>query len=206
VGTGTLGAATVRGHVSLKEKGGRPSSDLSSVVVYIDGASAAAGPRRATMTMKGKAFDPRVLVVPVGGTVDFPNADPILHNVFSVTKGNPFDLSLYKAPKSASWTFRSPGVVNVYCNIHPQMSAVILVRDNPYFTMAAADGSFAIDGVPAGRYTVRAWHDRAGEASQSVVVGAAEGGDVALDLDASRYKWIPHRNKFGRPYAPAETY
>ena len=203
-----LDAATVRGQVTLKEKGGRMATDLSSIVVYIEGASGASAPKRTTMTMtmKGKAFEPRVLVVPVGGTVDFPNADPILHNVFSVTKNNSFDLQLYKAPKTASWTFRNPGIVNVYCNIHPQMGAVILVRDNPYFTTASTDGTFAIDGVPAGRYTVHAWHDRGGEEAQEVVVGGRLAKDLKFALDASKYRWIPHRNKFGRAYASGETY
>ena len=71
--------------------------------------------------------------------------------MFSVSGENRFDLDLYKRPKSKSWTFQTPGVVRVYCNIHPQMSAVVLVRDNPYFTTAAADGSFTLEGVPAGR-------------------------------------------------------
>ena len=88
------------------------------------------------MTMKGKAFLPRVTVVPVGSTVDFPNEDPIFHNVFSVSGENRFDLDLYKRPKSGSWTFQAPGLVRVYCNIHPQMSGVVLVRDNAYFVHA----------------------------------------------------------------------
>lgn len=206
VGAQPLDAATVRGQVTLKEKGGRMATDLSSIVVYIEGAPGASAPKRTTMTMRGKAFEPRVIVVPVGGTVDFPNADPILHNVFSVTKNNAFDLQLYKAPKTASWTFRNPGIVSVYCNIHPQMGAVILVRDNPYYTTASADGTFAIEGVPSGRYTVHAWHDRGGEAAQEVVVGGSSPSALKFALDASKYRWIPHRNKLGRAYASGETY
>src|SRR6185503_5717855 len=114
--------------------------------------------------MKGKEFQPRITVVGVGTTVEFPNEDPIFHNAFSVSGENRFDLDLYKRPKTGAFTFQKPGVVRVYCNIHPQMSAVVLVRDNPFFTRAAADGSFAIEGVPAGRYTLTAWHDKAGTA------------------------------------------
>jgi hypothetical protein len=74
---------------------------------------------------------------------------------------NRFDLDLYKRPKSGRFTFQNPGVVRVYCNIHPQMSAVVVVRDSPFFAMAQADGSFAIPDVPAGRYVLKAWHERA---------------------------------------------
>ncbi len=98
------------------------------------------------MTMRGKAFTPHVLAVPVGSTVDFPNDDPILHNVFSVSGENRFDLQLYKRPKSGSWTFQKPGVVRVYCNIHPQMSAIVLVTDSPHVAKTAADGSFRRKG------------------------------------------------------------
>jgi plastocyanin len=203
-------AGTISGRVEMTEKGGRKATDLSDVVVYVQGArprpraAAAANPQ---VVMKAKAFTPRVVVVPVGGTVDFPNEDPIFHNAFSVSGENRFDLQLYKRPKSGSQTFQHPGVVRVYCNIHPQMSAVVLVRDNPYFAKAGTDGSFAIEGVPAGKYTLVAWHDKGGEASQEVVVPAQ--GQVAakpLALDASGFKPTAHKNKFGKDYSTDEKY
>jgi hypothetical protein len=146
-----------------------------------------------------------VTVVPVGSTVDFPNEDPIFHNVFSVSGDNRFDLDLYKRPKSGSWTFQAPGLVRVYCNIHPQMSAVVLVRDNAYFARAAEDGAFTIADVPPGRYTLKAWHERAGEVSQAVTVAE---GDVRADLvlDASNYKRASHKRKDGSSYGPGEKY
>jgi plastocyanin len=201
-----LRAGTVKGAVELVEKGGRKATDLSDVVVYVDGAKAKPRPARATMVMKGKSFTPRVVVVPVGGTVEFPNEDPIFHNVFSVSGDNRFDLDLYKRPKKGAWTFQHPGVVRVYCNIHPQMSAVVVVRDNPYYAKAAQDGSFAIEDVPAGRYLLRAWQERAGEVSQEITVPAQ--GEVAarLTLDASGFKRVPHKNKFGKDYAADEKY
>ena len=202
-------AGTVSGRVELVEKGGRKATDLSDVVVYIEGPKAKAKPTGPApkVVMKGKAFTPRVAVVPVGGTVEFPNDDPIFHNVFSVSGENRFDLPLYKRPKSGAQTFQHPGVVRVYCNIHPQMSAVVLVRDNPFFAKAAPDGSFTIEGVPAGRYKLVAWHDKAGETSQDVVVPAQ--GQLAagpMVLDASAFKQIPHKNKFGKDYAADEKY
>lgn len=199
-------AGVVRGRVTLKEKGGKPATDVSAAVVFVDGLAAGTSPGRATITMRGKAFEPKVVVTTVGGTVDFPNEDPILHNVFSVTNSNPFDLQLYKKPKSGSWTFTKPGIVKIYCNIHPQMSGVVLVRDNPYYTRPAADGSFVIEGVPNGRQTIKAWHERGGEVEETVDVGTEGKNEVTLALDASKFKWIPHRNKFGKPYPEGEKY
>jgi plastocyanin len=199
-------AGTVRGRIQVVDKGGKKATDVSDVVVYVDGAKARPKPARATVTMKGKSFLPRVVAVAVGGAVDFPNEDPIFHNVFSVSGENRFDLDLYKRPKSGSWTFQHPGIVRVYCNIHPQMSAVVVVRDNPYFTKAGADGSFVIEDVPAGKYELKAWQERAGEGSVEITVGAASETTAELTLDASTFKRAPHKNKFGKDYAGDEKY
>jgi len=201
-------AGTVGGRVELVEKGGRKATDLSDVVVYIDGpkAKAKAAAPATKVVMKGKAFSPRVAVVPVGGTVEFPNEDPIFHNVFSVSGDNRFDLQLYKRPKTGSQTFQHPGLVRVYCNIHPQMSAVVLVRDNPFFTKAGADGTYVLDGIPAGKYVVKAWHERGGETEAEVSVAAEGRASADLHLDASTYKQLPHKNKFGKDYSTDEKY
>jgi plastocyanin len=204
---GSAAAGTVTGSVSLVEKGRRPAKDLTEVVVYVEGAKAPLGPSAASMKMKGKAFTPRVAVVGVGGTVEFPNEDPIFHNVFSVSGENRFDLDLYKRPKTGRATFQHPGIVKVYCNIHPQMSAVVLVRDNPFFTRAGADGRFVLEGVPAGRYVVKAWHERAGEVSTTVTVPAEGSVQAAvLALDASKFKSVVHKNKFGKDYSTDDKY
>ena len=206
LGSPTL-AGTVKGQVELVEKSGKKTADLTDVVVYVDGIKAKPRPSHATMTMKGKAFTPRVVVVGVGGTVDFPNEDPIFHNVFSVSGDNRFDLDFYKRPKSGQWIFQNPGIVRVYCNIHPQMSAVVVVRDSPYFAKAEADGSFVIPDVPAGRYTLKAWHERAGqEASVSVTVPATAEVGAKLVLDASSYRRVPHKKKDGKDYGGDEKY
>jgi plastocyanin len=205
-------AGTVTGTVTLVEKGGKKASDLSEVVVYVEGvkargARASSRPNTATMTMKGKAFTPRVVAVPVGGTVEFPNDDPIFHNVFSVSGENRFDLSLYKRPRKGLQAFAHPGVVKVYCNIHPQMAGVVMVADSPYFAKAAPDGSFAIEDVPAGKYMVKAFHEKAPEVAVEVTVPAQ--GDAkapALSLDASTYKRVQHKNKFGKDYSTEEKY
>jgi plastocyanin len=201
-----LRAGAITGKVELVDKGGRKATDLSDVVVYVDGARVKPKPATATMVMKGKAFNPRVVVVPVGGTVQFPNEDPIFHNAFSVSGDNRFDMELYKRPKVGAFTFQHPGIVKVYCNIHPQMSAVVLVRDNPLFTKAAVDGSFTIENVPAGKYVVKAWHERGGEAGKEVTVTDAGTVQARFTLDGSTYKSVPHKNKFGKDYSTDEKY
>jgi plastocyanin len=201
-----LAAGTVTGRVELIEKGGRKAMDMSDVVVYLDGVRQRPRPAQATMSMKGKAFIPRVVVVPVGGTVQFPNDDPIFHNVFSVSGENRFDLDLYKRPKSGSWTFQHPGIARVYCNIHPQMSGVVMVRDNPYFAKAAQDGSFVIEGVPAGTYVIKAWHERTQESQAEITVPAEGQAQAQLVLDGSKYKRVQHKNKFGKDYSAGEKY
>ena len=194
-------AGTIAGRVSVLDRGGRPASDLTNVVVYVDGVKVKPRPATAKVSMKGKQFLPHVVAVPVGGTVEFPNDDPIFHNVFSVSGENRFDLALYKRPKTGAQTFHHPGVVKVYCNIHPQMSAVVVVRDNPFFTKVSPDGSFAIENVPAGRHVVKAWHERAGESSAEVAVPEHGSVSASLALDASKHKRVQHKNKFGKDYS-----
>jgi plastocyanin len=192
---------TVRGQVQLLEKGERPASDLSQVLVWVEGPKVPPAPSTERIRMKGKTFIPHLVVVPLGGSVEFPNQDPILHNAFSMTAGNRFDLDLYKRPNSRTWTPRAAGIVRVYCNIHPQMSAIVVVRDNPFWVFASSDGAFTIPDVPEGRWTVTAWHERSGEASRSVEVSADGRLSVSISLDASHYKRAPHKNKYGKDYA-----
>lgn len=200
------GAGSVTGRVQVVDKAGKAAADLGDTVVWIDDVKARPRPARATITMQGKAFVPKVTVVPVGSTVDFPNQDPILHNVFSVSGENRFDLDLYKRPKSGSVTFQVAGLVRVYCNIHPQMSAIVMVRDNPFFAKAGPDGSFRIEGVPAGRHVLKAWHERGGESSTEVVVPGEGEVSAELRLDASTWKRAPHKNKYGKDYSTGEKY
>jgi plastocyanin len=107
-------------------------------------------------------FQPDVIVVPVGSTVEFPNLDPIFHNVFSLSKAQPFDLGYYPQGHSRNVKFNHPGVVQVYCHIHANMYAAIVVTDSPWYQKPAADGSFSFSNVPPGRYRLIAWHMVAG--------------------------------------------
>lgn len=198
----TASSGDIVGRVDLIVKGGKKAADLSDVVVYVESSKSRAKPGREVITMRGKAFTPHVIAVSVGSTVEFPNQDPILHNVFSVSGGDGFDLGLYKRPKSGSRTFDKPGVYTLYCNIHPQMSATVVVRENPYFAKAEKDGSFRIEGVPAGDYSLTAFHEQSGEAVPvSVKVPAVGEVSATLTLDATSYKRVPHKNKLGKDYA-----
>lgn len=208
VPAGALDASTLRGKVEVLEKDGQRAQDTADAVVWVEGPPPArTRPPAVTVTMKSKAFLPRVTVVGVGASVEFPNQDAIFHNVFSVSGENRFDLQLYKKPKTASKVFDHPGVVRIYCNIHPQMSGFVVVRDNPFWAKVAADGSYTIPDVPAGTWVLKAWHERAGEsAPQTVQVKDAGTLENSFTLDASKYKRAPHKNKFGKDYEVGEKY
>jgi plastocyanin len=192
----------VEGRVILV-KSGSPLPDASNAVVWIDkirGGGGSAG-ARAKMRSEQKRFSPRVVVVRSGGTVEFPNADPIYHNVFSVSGGNRFDLGLYRSGAIREKTFGEPGLVRVYCNIHPQMVGFVMVVDSDFAAVTGRDGSFRFEGVPPGTHTVRAWQDEGGDGQASVTVGGPT-APVTIRLDVTNFKPQPHKNKFGKDYPP----
>jgi len=133
-----------------------------------------------TLNQQGARFEPDLIVLPVGSTVDFPNSDPIFHNVFSLSKAQPFDLGYYPQGKSRSVKFNNPGVIQVYCHIHANMYAAIVVTASPWFQKPASDGSFSFSGVPAGRYRLTAWHKIAGLHKVDVVVPETGSAEVTI--------------------------
>ena len=150
----------------------------------------------------GKKFLPGWAVIQRGTTITFPNNDNIYHNVFSMSPGNSFDLGLYNsAGDPKSHTFTEAGPVDVYCNIHPQMAARVLVVPNRYFAKVKADGSFEIPGVPSGRRKVVAWAPGASPSSDWVEVGAGQPSDVHFKLEP---KSSAHKNKSGQSYGSYE--
>lgn len=186
-GGGFAQAANVAGYVSLA--GGGPQLDLSRTVIYLDARPdlVSAPPpdgQRPQIAQHDKAFAPDLLVVVQGTTVEFPNWDPFSHNVFSRSRAASFDLERYEQGQSKSYTFNSVGVVQVFCNIHPQMRAVLLVVPNRWFTRADAQGRFALPDVPPGPHVLVAWHERAGEQPQSIDVPFEGLREVGLTLAA----------------------
>jgi plastocyanin len=180
-----------------------PESELRHVVVYVkDAPKTAVQPVRAEIHQRNENFVPRVVAVTVGSTVEFPNDDPIYHNVFSVSGGNRFDLGLYRSGASKSRKFEETGLVRVYCNIHPQMVGFIVVVDSDHVAVTGPTGAFRFDGVPPGRYVLKAWHEETGEISQPVTVPGAGDAPLELKLDATGFKPEPHKNKYGKDYPP----
>ena len=200
VTAGRHGAAQgrVAGRVTLLEKGGKTPSDLGAAVVYFEGGEAGR-PVTVDIAINDKEYVPRVVVVPVGSTVRFVNHDPFDHNVFSAAEPA-FDLGQYGRGETREWTFTSPGLVRVFCNVHPRMVAFVQVIAGRYFTQPSGDGSFAIAGVPAGRWVVHAWHERSPEVTREVTVSTDGSSGLELELDARGFRWVPHKNKYGRDY------
>jgi len=193
----------VAGRIVILEKDNKPSPDLSDAVLYLETPAAvttAAKPVTVEIAITDKTYAPHVVVVPLGSTVRFPNHDPFNHNVFSVSEPNSFDLGLYGRGEAKSYTFTHPGLVRVYCNVHPRMVAYVLVMENRYYAQPGSDGSFAIDNVPTGRYRLHVWHERIpSEVIRDVAAGNGP-PDLQIALNARGYKWEPHRNKYGRNY------
>ena len=138
-------------------------SEFERTVVVLEGGKLRApAPVTAEIEQRNTRFEPDLIVIPTGSTVKFPNFDPIFHNVFSLSSARPFDLGFYARTQSRSVTFNRPGIVQIYCHIHSQMYAGIVVTSSPFSAKPAADGSFSFRDVPAGHYRLVAWHKIAG--------------------------------------------
>lgn len=203
--------ARVTGQVQLydsREPSVSKEKNYSGVVLWLNPVGRSPRlpkPSTYTITQKGKRFTPHILAIPVGATVDFPNLDPIFHNAFSNFAGQPFDTGLYRPGTSQKVLFRREGVVRVFCNIHSNMSAVIVVVNTAHYTSSKADGSFQLDGVPEGDYVLNVWHERATEASLSALTRkiTVTGENLhlpAIRISESGYLEIPHKNKYGKEY------
>lgn len=175
--------------------------EAAEAVVWFEPDRPVAAPQAGEYEMitRRKQFEPRVLVVPVGSTVHFPNRDPILHNVFSVSGRNSFDLGLVPRGEAGSHRFDVAGVVKVFCNVHHSMVAYVAVLDTPFHAVPGRDGRFQLRDLPAGAGTLTAWHPRGEPVSRRV--DPARGPDAELAVEASRPLVPPHLNKLGRPYA-----
>jgi len=214
--------APVTAQVELVQKGGQAQTvstgkqaDSSNVVLWLipttDAGKRAAAkvPARPTpqLVQKNKEFQPHLLVVQVGSTIEFPNKDPFFHNVFSLFEGKRFDLGLYEAGTTKSVHFDRAGVSFLFCNIHPEMSAVIVSVDTPYYAASDRAGHVALAAVPDGQYQLQVWYER-GLAddlkglSRAVTISdsARSLGTIQVALNPD-YK-IAHKNKYGQDYVP----
>jgi hypothetical protein len=160
------------------------------------------------LVQKDKMFTPHLLVVPTGSQVEFPNQDPFFHNVFSLFNGKRFDLGLYESGTSRSVRFDREGVSYIFCNIHPEMGAIVLALNTPYYGISGDNGFVALHNVPAGSYRLNVWSENGQlanpDASQRIVQVSTEAvhlDDIALQTTADALSH--HKNKFGEDYQPS---
>jgi plastocyanin len=189
------------------------ASDASGVVVWLKPLDVAAAPPdqsghpRPQIAQFKKQFEPHLLVVQAGTLVDFPNRDPFFHNVFSLFDGKRFDLGLYEAGATNSVRFDRVGVSYLFCNIHPEMSGVVVAVDSTYFGISDASGAVAIANVPAGRYEMHVWYERSLQDDLTKLTRVVRVSDSAHDLGAISVVANPnftasHKNKYGQDYVP----
>jgi plastocyanin len=205
-GVAHAGGGRVVGKISVSDADGKAAT--TDVIVYVVGfqETGATDKPAAQVAQKGRKFVPDLVAITAGQSIAFPNGDAFLHNVFSQSPPRKFDLGSFKKGESKEKAFETPGVVDVYCNIHPEMAATILILPNTRHTRTKADGTYVIDGVPPGTWTVFAYARRVAKpASAKVTVSA--GVDASVNLSLTRGAEPPHVNKFGEKYKhPTKTY
>ncbi len=175
-------SGTIQGHVSA----GGKKTDITDFVITVEDIEGSYSPpeRPVVMEQKELRFVPHVLVILVGTTVEFPNRDPLSHNVFSISDAKRFNLGLYTQGTVRRLKFEKPGVVELLCNVHLEMSGFIVVTKNPFFAQTDADGNYHIEGVPPGRHRVRCWHER--YRAQERVVQVPESDFVTVDFSVGK--------------------
>ena len=171
----------LRGTAPPAAPASEPVNEFDRMVIILDGGSLPSKPPlTAVLDQRNGRFDPEIVIVPVGSAIDFPNFDPIFHNVFSLSKTQPFDLGFYPKGQSRTVKFNHAGIVQVYCHIHANMYAAIIVTSSPWYGKPSADGSFSWNDVPAGHYRLTAWHKIAGLYKTEVDV--PESGKVEVNI------------------------
>jgi plastocyanin len=213
---------TVTAHVQIVKKGTTSTGksavlayDASEVVVWLtpldrhdaESVPAMQPDKRTQLVQKNKSFHPHLLVTRVGSVVDFPNHDPFFHNVFSLFDGKRFDLGLYEAGATNSVRFDRPGVSFLFCNIHPEMSAVVVAVDTPYYGASDKSGNVSMANVPDGRYEMHVWYERSLPEDLKGLSKPVRIGTDSRDLGAIAVPENPsfspaHKNKYGQDYAP----
>jgi plastocyanin len=171
--------------------------ERSRVAVYLEGGLPPAAPAALVrMEQTNRRFSPETLVIPAGTKVSFPNADPIFHNVFSLSSPKMFDLGNYSKGETRMVTFPEPGIVYVNCHLHPNMTAAIVVTPNGWNTLADREGRFALHDVPAGKYTIVAWHKEAGFFRETVqlTAGGNEQVEFLIPLEEDGRKIEPRKH------------
>jgi plastocyanin len=212
---GREGPVTVQARskaLSEAKSGGRKQEGLASVVVWLTpqdraGQASIGQRKRAQLVQRDKSFEPHVLVVRIGDIVDFPNRDPFFHNVFSLFNGKRFDLGLYEAGATNSARFDRAGVSFLFCNIHPEMSAVIVSVDTPYYGISDRAGRVTMVDVADGRYEMHVWYERSlaeelKGLTRGVTISASARTLEPIEIVENAAFSSAHKNKYGQDYAP----
>lgn len=198
--------ASVR--VTADNQKGDPSGVVLSLTPLdpVKHASLQQAPVHAALVQKNKSFSPHLLVVPPGSLVDFPNRDPFFHNVFSLFEGKRFDLGLYESGASRSVRFDRTGVSYIFCNIHPQMNAIVISLDTPYYAIVGSSGQARIANVEPGEYLLQIWAEGLNREEMDKLSRRVSIADLPVTLGVleipSTESLIQHKNKYGRSYDP----
>ncbi len=207
---------TVRGRIEVTGVTKSRHARLPVVVVWLTPVSGSAtsdpvppappsAPENMRLVQKNKSFQPHLLVVPAGAAVEFPNHDPFFHNVFSLFEGKRFDLGLYEAGTSRMVRFDRPGISYIFCNIHPEMSAVVITLATPWYAESKGNGQLSILDVPYGRYLLHIWSEGMGPeskepATREITIGEGSSSLGVIRVPAASGQIPPHKNKYGRDY------
>ena len=207
VAGGMQAQQTLKAHVDITRNGHR-LKDASEAVVWLNPLAGPVAPPRQSqipqLVQKDKSFHPALVVIPVGGKVEFPNHDPFFHNVFSLFEGKRFDLGLYEKGSSRIVQFDKAGISFIFCNIHAQMSAVVIALSTPYYAISDARGDVTIRDAPPGRYNLQVFHtavapDTLRALTREVTISSGEttlGSFTLAESDVT----MSHTNKYGRDY------
>jgi plastocyanin len=199
----------VKGTIAFQIEGGSVRKSHPEAVVWLTptdrnlAAQLAPAAKRERLVQKDKSFHPHLLVIPTGSAVEFPNRDPFFHNVFSLFEGKRFDLGMYEAGSSRTVNFDRPGISYIFCNIHPEMSAVVIAVSTPFWATSDKSGEFTIPGMPPGEYRLDVWAEGASPETLARLSRVLTVPDHALRLDAIKIPvatTIAHKNKYGRDY------
>ena len=199
---------TLTARVALMNGG--KSAEAANVVVWLTPSGDTIEPaalrpaQHPRLVQRNKSFDPHLLVVPVGSVVAFPNHDPFFHNVFSLFEGKRFDLGLYEAGSTRDVHFDKPGISYIFCNIHAEMSAVVVALDTPYYGISDQHGQVVIANVPSGKYTLRVWHESAVPETLRAMTREVSISDTSSTLGVLRLtkasQPAAHKNLYGLDY------
>ena len=212
--------AAVRGRVEIlgpDDAGRTRHGKIPATVVWLTaltgpGGEAAAMPSppavplsNLRLVQRNKSFEPHILVVPAGSVVEFPNRDPFFHNVFSLFEGKKFNLGLYEAGTSQTVRFDRPGISYIFCNIHPEMSAVVITIATPFYAVSNGDGQLSLAGVPYGRYTLHVWSEGMGPENaqpltREITIGENASSLGVIKVPAANGQSMVHKNMYGREY------